>query len=52
MKNLININHLKMMFPLMAVILFVALFFVQKINAAEPKVSEFGQYQGYSEAEV
>jgi uncharacterized protein len=50
MKNLVNINHLGLMFSLMAVVVFVALFFVQKINAAEPKVSEFGRYQGYSEA--
>lgn len=50
MKNMININHLKMLFPLMAAAVLATLFFVQKINAAEPKVSEFGRYQGYSEA--
>ena len=47
MKNLIN---MKMMFPLIGVIVIVALFFVHKKSVAQSKVSEFGKYKGYSEA--
>jgi putative CocE/NonD family hydrolase len=47
MKNLIN---MKMMFPLIAIVVIAALFFVHKKSDAQAKVSEFGKYKGYSEA--
>ena len=40
----------KMIYPLIAVILVIALFLIYKRMAGKGKVSEFGKYQGYSEA--
>ena len=40
----------KMIYPLIAVILVIALFFIYKRIVGKGKVSEFGKYQGYSEA--
>ena len=40
----------KMIYPLIAVILVIALFFIYKSIVGKGKVSEFGKYQGYSEA--
>ena len=39
----------KMIYPLIAVVLVIALFFLYKKQARQGKVSEFGKYQGYSE---
>jgi hypothetical protein len=47
MKNLINI---KIIIFLIAIVVIVVLFFVHKKSVAQSKVSEFGKYQGYSEA--
>jgi len=47
MSRLINA---KMIYPLIAVILVIALFFIYKRIVGKGKVSEFGKYQGYSEA--
>lgn len=47
MSKLINA---KMKYPLIAVILVIALFFINKRIFAKGEVSEFGKYQGYSEA--
>jgi len=47
MSKLINA---KMLYPLIAVILVIALFFIYKKIVGKGKVSEFGKYQGYSEA--
>ena len=47
MSKLINA---KMKYPLIAVILVIALFFIYKGIVGKGKVSEFGKYQGYSEA--
>jgi len=47
MSKLINA---KMIYPLIAVILVIALFFTYKRIVGKGKVSEFGKYQGYSEA--
>ncbi|MBW2358416.1 MAG: CocE/NonD family hydrolase [Deltaproteobacteria bacterium] len=47
MSRLINA---KMIYPLIAVILVIALFFIYKSIAGKGEVSEFGKYQGYSEA--
>jgi len=46
MSKLINA---KMIYPLIAVILVIALFFLYKRIVGKGKVSEFGKYQGYSE---
>jgi len=43
-------TQVKMLYPLIAVVVIVALFFVPKKSVAQAKVSEFGKYQGYSEA--
>jgi putative CocE/NonD family hydrolase len=40
----------KMIYPLIAVILVIAFFLLYKKQAGQAKVSEFGKYQGYSEA--
>jgi len=47
MSKLINA---KMIYPIIAVILVIALFFIYKRGVGKGKVSEFGKYQGYSEA--
>jgi putative CocE/NonD family hydrolase len=47
MNNLINT---KMIYPLIAAVLVVALFWFHKSQAGRAKVSEFGKYQSYSEA--
>jgi putative CocE/NonD family hydrolase len=47
MSKLINV---KMIYPIIAVILVIALFFIYKRGGGKGKVSEFGKYQGYSEA--
>ena len=41
---------MKMLYPLIAVTIVIALVYVHKKSVAQPKVSEFGKYQGYSEA--
>ncbi|UCG81333.1 MAG: CocE/NonD family hydrolase, partial [Desulfobacterales bacterium] len=46
MSKLINA---KMMYPLIAVILVIVLFFLYKRIVGKGKVSEFGKYRGYSE---
>jgi putative CocE/NonD family hydrolase len=38
----------KMIYPIIAVVLVIALFLVYKKQAGQAKVSEFGRYQGYS----
>ncbi|MBP1700875.1 MAG: hypothetical protein H6Q41_6063 [Deltaproteobacteria bacterium] len=40
----------KMIYVLIAVVLAIAIFLVYKRQARQAKVSEFGKYQGYSEA--
>jgi hypothetical protein len=40
----------KMIYPLIAAILIIAFFLLYKKQARQAKVSEFGKYQGYSEA--
>jgi len=40
----------KMIYPLIAVVLVIALFLFYKKQTRQAKVSEFGKYQGYSEA--
>jgi uncharacterized protein len=47
MTKLIN---MKMIYPLMAVVLVIAFFWVYKKLTKQANVSEFGKYQGYSEA--
>jgi putative CocE/NonD family hydrolase len=47
MNKLIN---MKMIFPLIAILLVIGLFLFYKKQARQTKVSEFGKYQGYSEA--
>lgn len=42
--------QMKMLYPLIAVVVVVALFFVHQKSVAQTRVSEFGKYQGYSEA--
>ncbi|OGP71912.1 MAG: hypothetical protein A2W09_04810 [Deltaproteobacteria bacterium RBG_16_50_11] len=40
----------KMIYPLIAIIVVIGLFLFYKKQARQVKVSEFGKYQGYSEA--
>ena len=40
----------KMIYPIIAVVLVIALFLFYKKQTRQAKVSEFGRYQGYSEA--
>ena len=47
MSKLINA---KMIYPIIAVILVIALFFIYQRGVRKGEVSEFGKYQGYSEA--
>jgi len=42
--------HTKMIYPIIAAMLVIVLFFVYKRIARQAEVSEFGKYQGYSEA--
>ncbi len=50
MKSQINLYHLNLLFPLMAVFMLVILLVTDKKGNAESKISKFGIYQGYSEA--
>jgi putative CocE/NonD family hydrolase len=47
MNKLIN---MKMIYPLIAIIVVIAFFLLYKRQSGQAKVSEFGRYQGYSEA--
>jgi hypothetical protein len=40
----------RMIYPVIAIILVIALYLLYKKNIGQTKVSEFGKYQGYSEA--
>jgi putative CocE/NonD family hydrolase len=40
----------KMIYPVIAIVLIIALFFLYKRYAGREKISRFGKYQGYSEA--
>ena len=42
--------HVKMLYPLIAVFLLIALFSMYKGIARQARLSEFGKYQGYSKA--
>jgi len=40
----------KMIYPVVAILLVIALYLLYKKNTGQVKVSEFGKYKGYSEA--
>lgn len=45
-----NLTGMKMIYLVIAAVVVIALYFFYKKNAEQEKVSEFGKYQGYSEA--
>ena len=49
-KEMSKLIGTKMIYPLIAIIVVIGLFLFYKKQARQVKVSEFGKYQGYSEA--